>query len=37
MLKKLLSLLLGTTNKPKPAYAYVPKQQPKRMPQKRSN
>ena len=37
MLKKLLSLLLGTP-RPKPAYAYVPKQAPeKRMPQKTRN
>jgi hypothetical protein len=36
MLKKLLSLLLGNT-KPKPAYAYVPKQQNTKLPQKKSN
>jgi hypothetical protein len=37
MLKKLLSLLLGTP-RPKPAYAYVPKpNQEKRMPQKSRN
>ena len=35
MLKKLLSLLLGGT-KPKPAYAYVPKQQNSKLPQKRN-
>jgi hypothetical protein len=35
MLKKILSLLLGT-QKPKPAYALVPKQNNK-MPQKRAN
>ena len=34
MLKKLLSLLLGG-RRPKPAYAYVPKQQNTKLPQKR--
>ncbi len=34
MIKKLLSLLLGS-NKSRPAYAYVPKPQPtKKLPQK---
>jgi hypothetical protein len=36
MLKKLLSLLLGG-RRPKPAYAYVPKQQNSKLPQKRRN
>jgi hypothetical protein len=36
MFKKLLSLLLGGKN-PKPAYAYIPKQQNTRMPQKKRN
>jgi hypothetical protein len=36
MLKKLLSLLLGG-RRPKPAYAYVPKQQNAKLPQKRRN
>jgi len=35
MLKKLLSLLLGGKN-PRPAYAYVPKPQNTKLPQKRS-
>jgi hypothetical protein len=33
MLKKLLSLLLGG-RRPKPAYAYIPKAQNKKLPQK---
>lgn len=36
MLKKLLSLLLGNP-KPKPAYAYIPKQPATRLPQKSRN
>ena len=35
MLKKLLSLLLGG-KRPKPAYAYVPKPQNSKIPQKRN-
>ena len=35
MLKKLLSLILGGKS-PKPAYAYVPKPQPTKIPQKRN-
>lgn len=35
MLKRILSLLLGYRT-PKPAYVTVPKEQPKKMPQKRT-
>lgn len=35
MLKRILSLLLGA-NRPKPAYALVPKPQNTKMPQKKS-
>lgn len=36
MFKKLLSLLLGA-KRPKPAYAYVPKPQHSKLPQKARN
>jgi hypothetical protein len=36
MLKKILSLLLGSAKKPKPAYVFVPKQQNSKLPQKKN-